>query len=90
MGIFYLLRLGVSLLLQFLQTVSGSVGDWQFRLLMIVSLVAIVSATCVIARRWAKVAIPASIASILLTTGVVDSSFYFSDNLVSAAFVTAG
>jgi hypothetical protein len=89
-SILYLMRFGVIQLLQALQEVSGTVGDWQFRVLMIGSLLVITSATCVIARRWAKVAIPASIAAILLTTGIVDSSFCFNDNLVSAAFVTVG
>jgi hypothetical protein len=89
-GPLYLLRLGVSLLLQLLQAISGSTGDWQFRVLMIVSLVTIASATCVIARRWAKVAIPASAAALLLTPGPIESSFIFNDNLISTAFVMVG
>jgi hypothetical protein len=87
---FYLTRIGVVLLLQALMALSGSLDDSVFRVLVMGSWVLLIVASMIFARQRANVGFWWSGAALLLTPGIVELAFSFSDNVVSAAFGILG
>lgn len=85
--IFYT-RQGVSELL-FLLGRIGIRGDAAFRLLTLCSLLAIMVSSIRFARDRGGADWRLAFASLLLTPGLVETAFYFNDNIVSAAFACA-
>ncbi len=82
----YMSRSGLVDLLQIAMRVTGSTGDWVFRLLMILSFCAFSWASIQVARRWSEESVPLLFLVFLLTPGLVEIGYFFSDNLPSAAF----
>jgi hypothetical protein len=77
---------GVVDLLAFLHVTLGIDGDAAFRLLTIVSLAVMLAAAVMFARNRGSVGKAAALAALILTPGVIESGFFFNDNVVSAAF----
>ena len=82
----FLTRQGVSELLLAINTVFGYTADAGFRGLMIASVVTILASGAVFARRWGDVGARLALAAMVLTPGIIESSFFFNDNIVSTAF----
>jgi hypothetical protein len=81
----FMSRSGLVDALQLFQKIAGGFGDLGFRMLMIISM-AVFAASCFsIVRRWNNVPIVLLMTALLLTPGISDIAFYFSDNLPSAA-----
>ncbi len=81
----YLTRSGLIILLQVFMRIFGESGDLAFRLLMMVSMATFVASAFSIARRWSQDSAPILFLALLITPGLVEIGFYFSDNLPSAA-----
>jgi len=77
---------GVVDLLTLLHGTLGVSGDTSFRILTIGSLAALLAASVMFARSRGSVGKAAALAALILTPGVIDSGFFFNDNVVSAAF----
>jgi hypothetical protein len=85
----YYTRAGVVLLLRLIGAVFGEVGDAGFRGLVACSFVLLCLSSVVVARRWGGVSTWAALAAIVLTPGVVETSFFFNDNIISAALAVS-
>ena len=82
----FLTRQGVSELLLAINKVFGYTSDAGFRGLMIASVITILASGAVFARRWGNVGVRLSLAAMVLAPGIIESSFFFNDNIVSTAF----
>ncbi|MDR3688242.1 MAG: glycosyltransferase family 39 protein [Fimbriimonas sp.] len=86
----FLTRSGLVLLLQVFLKVFGEGGDVAFRLLTMASMATFVVSTFCVARRWSQDSSRLLFVALLLTPGLVEIGFYFSDNLPSAALALLG
>ncbi len=86
---FYLSRIGVVYLLRLFARIFGN-GDGAFRALIICSFAAYLAAAAIVARRYARVSLPAALAAMLMTPGILSLGFFFNDNLVSEASALLG
>jgi hypothetical protein len=84
----FLTRQGVSELLLGINTVFGYTGDAGFRSLMIASVITILASGAMFARRWGNVGARLALAAMVLAPGIIESSFFFNDNIVSTAFAS--
>ncbi len=84
----YVTRLGMVWLLQGAMVVLHNTSLWVLRLVTMASFVLLVASSVIFARRWAQVPAWAVLACAVLTPGVLEPSFFFADNLVSAALTT--
>jgi hypothetical protein len=82
----FLTSAGVVDLLALFHVGLGIDGDTAFRLLTAASLAMLLAASVAFARNRGSVGAAAALAALVLTPGVIDSSFFFNDNIVSAAF----
>lgn len=82
----FLTRQGVSELLVAINKVFGYTGDAGFRGLMVASVATILASGAVFARRWGNVEARLALAAMVLAPGIIESSFFFNDNIVSTAF----
>jgi hypothetical protein len=85
----YLTRFGTIMLLAIIHHVFGAVGDAGFKYLTLFSFVVLIAASVRFARAWGQAPIWASCTALLLLAGLPQISFYFNDNVVSAAFIAA-
>ncbi len=83
-GYIYTSRLGVVHALAAIMRVTGP-GDISFRLLIWLSYALFVGSCVFFARRWGEVPTWAALAFLVLTPGLVEVSFFFADNVPSAA-----
>jgi hypothetical protein len=86
--IFYT-RQGVSELLFLINRIFGYRGDAGFRALTVASLLAVLAASVRFAKVWGKADARLALAALLLTPGLIETGFFFNDNIVSAAFACA-
>jgi hypothetical protein len=82
----FLTRSGVVDLLALLHLTLGIDGDRAFRILTIASLATLIAASVAFARSRGAVRIAAAFAAVILTPGLIETGFFFNDNIVSAAF----
>jgi hypothetical protein len=82
----FLTRQGVSELLLAINMVFGYTGDAGFRGLMIASVITILASAAIFARRWGNLDARLALAAMVLAPGIIESSFFFNDNIISAAF----
>lgn len=85
----YQTRSGVVDLLSAIYRVVPDAGDYAYRALVLASLVMLVLASMVCAGRWGRMGWGWPFMALILTPGVVETAFFFNDNIVSAAFCTA-
>ncbi|AMO24435.1 hypothetical protein GCM10027034_12990 [Ramlibacter solisilvae] len=83
--IFYT-RQGVSGLLHAIDRFFGVGGDAGFRILNIASLLIVLASSVRFARDRGRADMRLALACLLLTPGIVETAFFFNDNIVSAAF----
>ena len=81
----YMSRSGLVDALQCLMRLTGSTGDGVFRLLMLISMAVFVVSSLSVARRFSNEPLALPFAVFLLTPGLLEIGFFFSDNLPSAA-----
>lgn len=81
----FLTRAGVVDLLALLHTL-GLNGDPAFRLLTAASLALLLVSSVTFARNRGSVGVAAALAALVLTPGVIETGFFFNDNIVSAGF----
>ncbi|MDR3689973.1 MAG: glycosyltransferase family 39 protein [Fimbriimonas sp.] len=81
----YMSRSGLVAALQIAMRILGTTSDLPFRLTMIVSMAVFAVCIVTIARRWSKEPAMLLVTALLLTPGLVEIGFFFSDNLPSAA-----
>ena len=80
-------RPGVIALLAGLNILTGGSSDANFHLLVAASLLVLIAASCVFARRWGGASYPFALLTLILVPGAFVLGFYFADNVVSTAFV---
>ena len=89
---FFGLRLGTVKLLEWIMRLTHSTGDLNFHLLTTCSFLLLLGSSFRFAWRWAKSPLWAAVTFAILTPGLIEIAFFFSDNLPSAAlaaFATA-
>lgn len=80
-------RPGTLALLAGLDILGGGSSDANFRLLVAASLLVLLAASCVFARRWGGASYTFALLALILVPGSLVLGFYFADNVVSTAFV---
>ena len=81
----YMSRSGLVDILQGLMALTRQHGDGIFQAVMLLSMALYCWSCVTLARRWSGEPYAALIAALLLTPGLVEISFYYADNLPSAA-----
>jgi len=84
----FLTRAGVVDLLALLRTTLGLNGDVAFRMLTIVSLALLLASSVTFAGNRGSVRVVPAFAALVLTPGVIETGFFFNDNIVSAGFAS--
>jgi hypothetical protein len=82
----FLTRAGVVDLLALMHLTVGIDGDEAFRTLTVTSLATLIAASVAFARTRGSVRAAAALAAVVLTPGLIETGFFFNDNIVSAAF----
>jgi hypothetical protein len=86
---FGLTKLGWLLLTASLVEVLHLSGNSAFGVIHWLSAAVFATGTAFLVRRWTRVPWPLAAASLLLFPGVVETTFFFNDNVVASAFVVA-
>ena len=86
---FYDLRLGTVAALSWIMRATHSTGDSNFHILTTGSFLLLLGACFSFTHRWSKSRVQAAFAFALLTPGLIEIAFFFSDNLPSAALAAA-
>ncbi|MDB5686540.1 MAG: hypothetical protein JWR77_1129 [Rhizorhabdus sp.] len=81
---FYITRVGTVKALEYIARVVGT-GDIAFRILIVTSFAAYVTASLCAARRHSTISVKAMLTAMLLTPGIAELGFSFNDNVGSAA-----
>ncbi len=87
---FYATRGGTIHALEGLMKLTHTTGDLNFRILIWISFALFVASCVAFVRRWSTCPAWTALAVLVLTPGLVEISFYYADNLPSAAMVTLG
>lgn len=82
---FFGLRLGTVKALEWIMRLTQSLGDLNFHLLTTASFLLLLGSSFAFVRRWSRIPLWAALAFAILTPGLVEISFFFSDSLPSAA-----
>ncbi len=81
-------RGGTVYALEWLMRLTHSTGPLNWRILITLSYLLFVASSVVFVRRWSREPVWATLAVLVLTPGLTEISFFFADNLPSAALVT--
>ena len=84
---FYSTRGGTIHALEWIMRLTHTTGDLNFRILIWASFLIFVASSVVFVRRWSLQPVWAALAIVILIPGLTDISFFFADNLPSAAMV---